>query len=80
MTAPTSRGTAGHVPSVPALPGMLASAWRGVVWYLRAVTGEDRWDAHVRECQAHGHPTGTRREFERRRQDLAEGAAVDRCC
>lgn len=69
-----------HAPGVPALPGLLARAWRGTVWYLRAVTGEDRWDAHVRDCEAHGLPTGTRREFERRRQDRAEGCAVDRCC
>ena len=67
-------------PGVPALPGALARAWRGVVWYLRAITGEDRWDAHVRECAAHGHAPGTRRDFERRRQDMAEGSAVDRCC
>ena len=75
MTAPTPRR-----PTVPALPGLLLRTWRGAVWYLRAVTGEDRWDAHVRDCQAHGHPTGTRREFERGRQDLAERSAPDRCC
>ncbi len=85
MTVPQARtpwtqAPAGHEPAVPALPGLLARGWRGLVWYLRAVTGEDRWDAHVRECAAHGHPAGTRREFERQRQDRAEGAAVDRCC
>lgn len=56
----------------------LLRGWRGLAWYLRAFTGEDRWDAHVRSCAEHGHPTGTRREFERRRADAA--APVSRCC
>lgn len=68
-------------PTVPPVPGAaLVRAWRGLVWYLRAVTGEDRWDAHVRACRQAGRPTGTRRDFERARQDRADGAAVDRCC
>lgn len=52
--------------------------WRGVRWYLRAVTGEDRWDAHLRECAAHGHPPGTRRDFEQQRADAAP--LQSRCC
>ena len=77
---PAARAPGRHEPSVPALPGALVRAWRGLVWYLRAVTGEDRWDSHVLDCRAHGRPTGTRREFERARQDRADGEAVDRCC
>ena len=55
-------------------------SWRGVLWYLRAVTGEDRWDAHLRHCAAHGHAPGTRRDFERRRADLADTHPQSRCC
>ena len=56
----------------------LARGWRGLLWYLRAFTGEDRWEAHVRECASHGHPPGTRRDFERRRADAAPPPT--RCC
>lgn len=55
-------------------------AWRGVLWYLRAFSGEDRWEAHLARCAAHGHPPGTRREFERRRADAAAASPVQRCC
>lgn len=55
-------------------------AWRGVRWYLREFTGEGRWDTYVRECAEHGHLPCTRREFERRRADLAEGMVPARCC
>jgi hypothetical protein len=60
--------------------GPLARVWRGLVWYLRAASGEDRWDAHVQACAAHGHPPGTRRAFERRRADAAAASPVQRCC
>ena len=55
-------------------------AGRGVRWYLREWSGEARWDDHLRECAAHGHPPLTRREFERRRADAAERTAISRCC
>lgn len=63
-----------------AVTAALGRGWRGVLWYLRASTGEDRWDAHVRACAAHGHPPGTRREFERRRAEVAAANPVQRCC
>ena len=59
---------------------LLARAWRGVVWYLREVSGEGRWDAYLRECADHGHAPMTRREFERRRADAAAASPVQRCC
>ena len=58
----------------------VVGAWRGVVWYLREVSGEGRWDAYLRECAEHGHPPVSRREFERRRADAAAASPVQRCC
>lgn len=58
----------------------LTRLWRGVRWYLRAATGEDRWDAHVDHCRRTGTDPGTRRAFERRRQDVAEATPQTRCC
>jgi hypothetical protein len=52
----------------------------GVRWYLRAWSGEDRWDAYLRQCAAHGHPPVSRREFERRRADALERTPASRCC
>ncbi len=61
-------------------PGPLTRAWRGIVWYLRAVSGESRWDDHLADCAAHGHEPLTRRAFERARADAAESRPVNRCC
>ncbi|WP_380168798.1 YbdD/YjiX family protein [Jannaschia sp. R86511] len=58
----------------------LARAWRGLVWYLRTASGETRWDAHVARCTRAGLDPGTRRAFERRRQDVAEATPQARCC
>lgn len=66
--------------TAPSTSGPLARAWHGVVWYLRAVSGEDRWDSYVRECEHHGHQPVTRREFERARADAAATRPVNRCC
>ena len=58
----------------------LSRAWAGVVWYLRELSGEGRWDAYLAECAAHGHAPVSRREFERRRADAAEASPAARCC
>ena len=55
-------------------------AGRGVRWYLREFSGEARWDDYLRECAEHGHAPVGRREFERRRSDLAERTPASRCC
>ncbi len=60
--------------------GTLTRAWRGVVWYLRAVSGESRWDDYLADCVARGHQPLTRRRFERARSDAAETRPVNRCC
>jgi hypothetical protein len=58
----------------------LVRAGRGVRWYLREFSGEARWDDYLRECTEHGHEPVSRREFERRRADLAERTPMSRCC
>jgi len=58
----------------------VAAAWQGMRWYLREFTGEGRWDAYVVACREHGHEPVSRREFERRRADLAERSVTMRCC
>jgi uncharacterized short protein YbdD (DUF466 family) len=60
--------------------GVVGRAWQGVRWYLREFTGEARWDHYLEHCAEHGHTPMSRREFERRRADAAEGAAINRCC
>ncbi|MGY1857167.1 YbdD/YjiX family protein [Modestobacter sp. SYSU DS0290] len=60
--------------------GALLRAGRGVRWYLRAWSGEARWDEYLAECAAHGHPPVSRREFERRRATALERTAGGRCC
>jgi len=55
-------------------------AWRGVVWYLRALTGETRWDDYLRHCAEHGHEPVSRREVERQRADAVARTPTARCC
>ena len=63
-----------------AVRAAVGRAGRGVRWYLREWSGEARWDDHVAECAAHGHPPMSRREFERRRADAMERTGISRCC
>lgn len=55
-------------------------AARGLRWYLRELSGEARWDRYVDHCRRHGHDPISRREFEKRRSDLAETSPRSRCC
>ncbi len=85
MSGPTPGSAAHHdALSFPAgaggALGALVRRWRGLVRFLQAFTGEDRWAAHVRACASHGHPPGSRRDFERRRADAAAATPVQRCC
>ncbi|WP_380173029.1 CstA-like transporter-associated (seleno)protein [Kineococcus sp. DHX-1] len=52
----------------------------GLRWARRQVDGEDRWEAHLLRCAAHGHPPGSRAEFERRRADAKAAVPGGRCC
>lgn len=55
-------------------------AWTGLVWYLRAVSGEDRYDRHVAACARDGVPAMSRRQFERHRADQQAHSPSSRCC
>lgn len=50
---------------------------RNVLWYLRELTGESRYDAYRTRQRAAGSTPMTRREFERRHAELRPGS---RCC
>ncbi len=58
-------------------------SWQGVRWYLREITGEsayDRYDEHERRLHPE-RPVDSRRDFERRRQDLEnQRPGQHRCC
>lgn len=60
----------------------LTRAWEGVRWYLREVTGESAYERYVEHerLARPDRPVATRREFERRRQDLASARPQQRCC
>jgi uncharacterized short protein YbdD (DUF466 family) len=60
----------------------LASAWRGVRWYLSELTGENQYDRYLeRHAREHpGTPPLSRREFERRRIDGQDPKPGSRCC
>ena len=60
----------------------LRHACSGIRWYLREVTGESAYDRYV-EHMRRDHPSQmvmSRRDFERRRQDLREESPRARCC
>jgi uncharacterized short protein YbdD (DUF466 family) len=58
------------------------TAWQGLCWYLREVTGESAYDRYVaHETSVHpGLAVLDRRTFERRRQDLEDARPQQRCC
>ena len=55
-------------------------AGRGLVWYLKQVSGESRWDDYVDRCRRDGIDPMTRRDFERHRTDHQESHPQSRCC
>jgi uncharacterized short protein YbdD (DUF466 family) len=56
------------------------SAFRGVRWYIRAATGEDKWDQYLDRCRVSGATPMSRRAFERHRADHRESCTQSRCC
>jgi len=58
----------------------LGNAGRGVVWYLKHVSGESRWDDYLARCSAEGVEPMSRRTFERHRADQREARVEGRCC
>nr|WP_281373141.1 CstA-like transporter-associated (seleno)protein [Kineococcus aurantiacus] len=49
-------------------------------WARRQIDGQDRWEAYLERCAAHGHPPLDRAAFERRRADAKAAAPGARCC
>ena len=58
----------------------LDRARRGVVWYLKAFTGESHWDDYLERCARDGFVPMSRRDFERHRADHRETRVEGRCC
>lgn len=58
----------------------LARAGRGLLWYLRQLSGEAKWDEYVERCAREGTAPMTRREFERHRSEHQERNPQSRCC
>jgi len=56
------------------------AAYRGMCWYVRAATGEDKWDEYVDRCRASDETPMSRRAFERHRADHKESCTQSRCC
>ena len=71
------RGTRAGGPSMT-----VRDAFSGVRWYLREVSGETKYDRYVEHRRRNhpGEPVMSRRDFERRRQDLRESRPQNRCC
>ena len=53
---------------------------RGIRWYLRAVTGEAKWDEYRERARSEGFEPMTRRDFERHRSEHSENNPQARCC
>jgi len=58
----------------------LRQGGRGVVWYLKQVSGEARWDEYLERCRAQGTEPMSRRQFERLRDHEREHHPARRCC
>lgn len=58
----------------------LLRAGRGIRWYLKAATGEAKWDDYVSQCRREGRDPMSRKDFERHRADHKESNPQSRCC
>ena len=60
----------------------LNQAVKGILWYLREVSGEADYDRYTANAQRHqpDAPMLSRREFERRRMRAREDGTHPRCC
>jgi uncharacterized short protein YbdD (DUF466 family) len=63
-------------------PGMLRDAARGVIGYLREVSGETAYERYVEHCHRDhpDDPVMSRRDFERWRMDDRDANPRARCC
>lgn len=55
-------------------------AGRGILWYLKASTGEAKWDEYLARCRVDGVEPASRRDFERHRLEHNEEHQQPRCC
>ena len=55
-------------------------AGRGIRWYLRAVTGEAKWDEYLEHARSEDFEPMSRRDFERHRAEHNEKSPRARCC
>ncbi len=53
---------------------------RGIRWYLKAATGEAKWDDYLERCRREGAEPMSRRDFERHRAEHKETHTQARCC
>lgn len=53
---------------------------RGIRWYLKAATGEAKWDEYLERCRIEDLEPMSRRVFERHRAQHQENHPQARCC
>lgn len=53
---------------------------RGILWYLKAATGEAKWDEYLGRCRRDGVEPISRRDFEWHRAEHKENHPQARCC
>jgi uncharacterized short protein YbdD (DUF466 family) len=53
---------------------------RGIRWYVRAVTGEAKWDEYLERARSEDFEPMSRRDFERHRAEHNEKSPRARCC
>lgn len=65
-----------------AIAGRIRAAWRGIVWYMREISGEARYD-HYLEHFAQEHPGEkplSETEFLRAREEYDKHRPNTSCC
>jgi hypothetical protein len=55
-------------------------AGRGIRWYIRALTGESKWDEYLERCGRDDVEPMSRRAFERHLSEHKERNPQARCC
>ena len=58
----------------------LVKAGLGIRWYLKAATGEAKWDEYLDRCRNEDAEPMSRRDFERHRAEHQENNPQPRCC
>ncbi len=83
VVAPAHRDRPAPMTGRPGSSGLrpaIASAGRGLWWYLKQATGEAKWEEYLEECLLDGRQPMSRRDFERHRADVREHSPQSRCC